>query len=338
MKPVLLATGHAPPDRHAAFRALAELVPLELALYGGRSRHGSATGDVPPDLKVRHVTQREVGALAASGSYGAVIAGTGGRVALPAAWRGARRAGTPFVFWAALWRHPRTPAHAVSYPLLVAIYRSADAVVTYGEHVSSYVRAKGARNVYVAPQAVDNAFWAQQVSSEADARRAASFLWVGRPAREKGLHVLRAAWRVAEADAELTIVGDTRHGGIAAQPPPELRNFYAAADVLVVPSIRTRDFLEPWGLVINEAMNQHTAIIASDAVGAVAGGLVRHEETGLVVAAGDPQALAHAIRRLMAEPALRRRLAATGAREVRSYSPQAWADGFARALAPLLAS
>ena len=71
---------------------------------------------------------------------------------------------------------------------------------------------------------------------------------------------------------------------------------YAAADVLVVPSIATRTFREPWGLVVNEAMNQGLPVIASDAVGAVAGGLVRDGRNGLVVRAGDSGALAHAMR------------------------------------------
>jgi hypothetical protein len=43
-------------------------------------------------------------------------------------------------------------------------------------------------------------------------------------------------------------------------------------------------------------MHQGTAIIASDEVGAVAGGLVRHERNGLVVSAGDVDALAAALR------------------------------------------
>ena len=50
--------------------------------------------------------------------------------------------------------------------------------------------------------------------------------------------------------------------------------------------IPTRDFREPWGLVVNEAFNQGVPVIATDAVGAVAGGLIEHERTGLVVPAG----------------------------------------------------
>ena len=105
--------------------------------------------------------------------------------------------------------------------------------------------------------------------------------------------------------------------------PEQVRNFYAAADVLVIPSLATRHFREPWGLVANEAMNQHLPVIATDAVGAAAGGLVRHERNGLVVRAGDPDALAAALRRLHDDPALRARLGANAARDVARLHPRA---------------
>ena len=97
--------------------------------------------------------------------YRAVVCSTGGRVALPCAWAGARRAGVPLILWASLWAHPRSAPHLLSYIALRRLYRSADAVVTYGPHVSAYVRARGARNVHVAPQSVDNAFWSAPVSA-----------------------------------------------------------------------------------------------------------------------------------------------------------------------------
>ena len=114
--------------------------------------------------------------------------------------------------------------------------------------------------------------------------------------------------------------------------PAEVRNFYGGADVLVVPSIPTRTFREPWGLVVNEAMNQGLPVIATDAVGAVAGGLVRHERNGLVVPAGDARALADAIRRLHDDPDLRARLGAQGREDVRPLTSEAWANGMSRAL------
>src|SRR5580704_9308757 len=108
----------------------------------------------------------------------------------------------------------------------------------------------------------------------------------------------------------------------------QLRNFYAACDVLLVPSIVTRRFIEPWGLVVNEAMNQGAAIIASDAVGAAAGGLVRDGRNGVVVPAGDADALAAALRALAADRPLCAALGAAGRADVGVYTFAAWADGF----------
>jgi glycosyltransferase involved in cell wall biosynthesis len=336
MKPVLFVTGHVAPDRAAAFERLHERVGIELALYGGRHRHGAPPGAPPATIPHRFVDQREIGPLVRSGAYRAVVAGTGGRVALPLAWRASRHSAVPFVFWAALWRTPRTAAHLAALPLMRSIYRDCAAVVTYGAHVSAYVRAHGATRVVVAPQAVDNEFWSAPAAPRADERFAA--LFVGRPEREKGLAVALDAWRRAALDATLTLVGDlgaaTGARVVATGPlrPLELRNFYAACDVLVVPSISTRSFIEPWALVVNEAMNQGTAIIASDAVGATAGGLVRHGRNGLVVRERDPAALAHALSALAGDRRRAAMLGAAGRDDVRAYTFDAWADAFAHAL------
>ena len=274
-----------------------------------------------------------------------MVCGTAGRTALPAAFAGARARGTPFVLWSALWAHPRTPAHLVAgAPLLALLYRAADAVVAYGPHVAAFARARGARNVHVAPQAVDNAFWGEPVSGKADASFLAVFL--GRPSRAKGATVLLDAWRQSGLDASaaaLVLVGAGTGppriptGGAVAfvgpQPPDQVRNFLAVAHVCVIPSLRTRDFREPWGLVANEAMNQSTPVIASEEVGAVAGGLVRHERNGLVVPAGDVPALAGALRRLHDDRALGSTLGANARRDVAAYTFEAWAAGFAGALA-----
>jgi glycosyltransferase involved in cell wall biosynthesis len=401
MKPVLFVTGHAPPDRVGAFAALHERENIEVVLYGGRSLHGpgvpdtrgepgepaSATPRVELPFPHRYVHQRETDRLAGSGAYRAVVCSTGGRIALPSTWAGARRGGVPLILWASLWAHPRSIPHMLSYPALRRLYRSADAVVTYGPHVSAYVRARGARNVHVAPQAVDNAFWSAPVSThptvpawpgEANLK----FMFAGRPDREKGIGTLLRAWQRSDlhaSSAALVLVGvgssppwippggavdpqrkraayqrmgmrartgatGARTGATGAVSAPagvtyiepvsaaRLREMYADADVLVVPSIRTRTFREPWGLVVNEAMNRGLATIASDAVGAVAGGLVRDGHNGLVVPAGDSDALTEAMVRLARDPVLRTRLGAAGAADVRAYTHEAWATGFSEAL------
>ncbi len=121
---------------------------------------------------------------------------------------------------------------------------------------------------------------------------------------------------------------------IAPVPAQRLREMYADADVLVVPSIRTRTFREPWGLVINEAMNRGLAVIASDAVGAVAGGLVRDGRNGLVVPAGEVQSAG--ARRWFAWPRTPSCVTAWAppGRPMLAPTPhEAWADGFSEALA-----
>ena len=54
----------------------------------------------------------------------------------------------------------------------------------------------------------------------------------------------------------------------------------------------TRETNEPWGLVVNEAMHAGLPVVATDAVGAAAGGLVRDGENGYVVPERDPVASA----------------------------------------------
>lgn len=336
MKPVLFVTGHVDANRAVAFELLHERVPIELALFGGSHQHAAPPAGPPATVPHREITQREAGALVASGAYSAVVVGTGGRVALPAAWRAARSRGVPFVFWAALWRTPRTAAHLAALPLMRRIYREAAAVVTYGPHVSDYVRAQGATRVHIAPQAVDNAFWSAPASPRLDRRFAA--LFVGRPAREKGLEIAVSAWRRAGISGTFTVAGDfgTLPGGVitAGQVDPAgLRNLYGASDVLLVPSIATRRFIEPWGLVVNEAMNQQNAIIATDAVGAAAGGLVRDGRNGLIVPAGDQRALTAALLALAGDRERCRALGAAGREDVSPYTHEAWAQAFAAALA-----
>ena len=368
MKPVLFVTGHAPAYRVGAFERLHAREEVEFALFGGRLKHGGAPGSERLPFPSRRVREQEVYGLASSGGYRAVVCSTAGRLALPAAWAGARRAGVPTILWASLWAHPRSPAHAASYLALRRLYRSADAVVTYGPHVSAYVQARGARNVHVAPQAVDNSFWrSAEVTPPSDPHwptdARVKFLFAGRPAREKGLGALIEAWissglQTPTAALVLVGVGSTppwvpAGGAVCADSasaavrpysagdavcldrvsPVELRNLYAAADVLVLPSISTRTFREPWGLVVNEAMNQGLAVIATDAVGAAAGGLVRDGHNGLVVPAADSQALAHALKRLAHDDDLRVRMGQAGREDVASYTQDAWAEGFSRALA-----
>ncbi len=346
-RPVLLVTSRIPPERVGAFRALAERVPLEIATFEGRDHHFSASV-ADSGLPVRRLDQRAILRLAGGrGRWRAVIAGSAGRVALPAAWAGARSARTPFVLWSALWHEPATPAFRLARPLLRRIVRDADAIAVYGPHVADHVRALGGRRIVIAPQAVDPRTWVDPPAAPRAADDRFRCAYVGRDAPGKGLDVLREAWplvRAATGDAaELVLIGPATpaadpgrslSGVRALGPltPAEVRAWLDRSDVLCVPSVPTPAFLEPWGLVCNEALHRGVPVVASDAVGAAAGGLVRDGRNGRVVAAGDPRALAAALAALIADPTATRALSTAARADVAPYTFAAWADAMVDAV------
>jgi glycosyltransferase involved in cell wall biosynthesis len=368
-RPVALVTGEVSPYRREPFRLLADREDVEVLAWGERGAAGEPAaaggtqppaGSAPPTSAgppVRRTSEAGAARLVASGRYRAVICGLGGRIALPGCYLAARRARVPFVLWASLWAHPRSAAHLASYIPTRHLYRDADAVVTYGPHVSAYVAARrgGRGRIFEAPQAVSVEHFGQFVPADrvAEARRAARAgdggflaLFVGRLVPEKGVLTLLEAWRVTgfRGDASLALAGEgplrglvERAGpsvrGLGGVPRGELPALYAAADVLVLPSERTATFLEPWGLVVNEAMLQSTPVIASTAVGAVAGGLVRDGHNGLVCPPARGQELAARLRTLYNDSVLRHRLGAAGRVDALGYTERAWADGMSRALA-----
>ncbi len=176
-------------------------------------------------------------------------------------------------------------------------------------------------------------------------------LFVGRLVERKGVaHLIEAIARLAPKGPRLEIVGDgpERPGlealaqrlGVASRvvfrgkiPPDELQASYARAAVCVLPSVLdARGDTEGLGVVLLEAMNHGTPVIASR-VGGIPD-IVEDGVSGLLVPAGDADALAAAVRRVRDDPALARRLGEAGRRRLREqFSWQAivqrWLDVYA---------
>lgn len=89
----------------------------------------------------------------------------------------------------------------------------------------------------------------------------------------------------------------------------DLRQYYSAADVCVVPS-----HYEPFGLVAIESMACETPVVASDVGGL--GYTVQHRETGLLVPPEDVDELARAIDELLENDDLRAALGKRGRERV----------------------
>ncbi|MDQ7028994.1 MAG: glycosyltransferase [Ardenticatenia bacterium] len=104
-----------------------------------------------------------------------------------------------------------------------------------------------------------------------------------------------------------------------AQDQETLPYFYAAADVVVVPS-----HYESFGLVALEAMACGTPVVASRV-----GGLaytVQDGKTGFLVPPKVPEALAHRLETLLDNPTLRHRLGRNGVQRARRFGWSAVAD------------
>jgi glycosyltransferase involved in cell wall biosynthesis len=152
-----------------------------------------------------------------------------------------------------------------------------------------------------------------------------SLLYVGRLDERKGVDTAVEALAHLPEPAMLTLIGgwDEREearlralagrAGVAARvrfagqrSRDEVRAAYADADVVVFP-VRWE---EPWGLVPLEAMARGRPVVATGRGGS--GEYLRDGENALLFEAGDPEALAAAVRRLAADPALRGRIREAG--------------------------
>jgi colanic acid/amylovoran biosynthesis glycosyltransferase len=196
-----------------------------------------------------------------------------------------------------------------------ALVRDAARFVCVSAAVAEIAAAQGvpAAKLTVLPIGVE-------VPAEPPTRRPDAHLFVGRFVEKKGVAVLADAVRRLRAQGDrtpLVCVGDgplrpilealaaevsgvTLTGWLS---PDSVRARMNQAVSLVVPSVVARDGdTEGLPSVIPEAMAQACPVIGSDQGGIAEA--IRHGETGLLVAPGDPVALADAMRRVEGEPTL----------------------------------
>ncbi|NJN16542.1 MAG: glycosyltransferase [Oscillochloris sp.] len=295
------------------------------------------------------------------GNYDLYVKCINGRFALPVTYLAARLRRKPFVLWTGIWQRLDTPAHRLFFPLTRYFYRHADAVAVYGEHVKRYLIGEGvsAEKIFIATHALDNQSYRRSLPADERRQLLADLniephqrivLSLGRLEPSKGLDVLLKAFALANRpESVLLIVGTgslraelerqaaelglserVRFAGYVANE--QAWRYYALAWMLAVPSVTMPAFKEPWGLVVNEAFNQGVPVIASDAVGAAVGGLVRDGETGLVVPERDAAALALALGTLLDQPELRDRMGRNAAQLIAGWDNEAMVAGFRAAL------
>lgn len=211
-----------------------------------------------------------------------------------------------------------------SYPLGAALRRLASAFLSIGRlNDEFYARHRiPAERRFLAPYTVDNEFFrdAARTLGRVEARNSLSLpldakviLFVGKLVDWKQPDMLlRAFAKLNDKSIHLAFAGDghsaTSLRGMAQALAPgrvtflgflnqtELPRAYASADLFVLPS---RD--EPWGLVVNEAMNFGLPIVVSDRVGCFPD-LVQAETTGWVFDHRSDDHLADVLARALADP------------------------------------
>ena len=336
---VALVTGEPTPYRIPHLRALAARPELDLTIFYAAATVQRRTWEVEheeavylsgPKLPLAKVLHHDyaltpgIWRLLERGRFQLVVVGGWSLLATQLAIIWCRLRKVPYVLMSD--NHLLEPrpgwVRAVKRAVLPRLVPQASAWLVPGSLARDHIVAYGARpeRTLVFPLTIDVAGFAARVDAlrtELPESDELVVLHVGRLIDHKAVDVLVHA--AFDAPVRLHVVGDgperaaleeiARRLGVRATFAGELQGdelaaAYAAADVFALASRR-----ETWGVVVNEAAAAGLPLVLSEAVGA-AGDLLRDGENGFLVPAGDAARLAAVLKRLAADPDLRRRMGA----------------------------
>jgi glycosyltransferase involved in cell wall biosynthesis len=260
----------------------------------------------------------------------------------PAFWQAAlyaRLARVPLVVWVESTARDERAGRGPGEAAKRALVRSAAAFLVPGRAAAEYVRSLGAKEVAVAPNAVDLDVFGRRAGNRAELRAklgldSVTFLCVSRLSPEKGVDVLVRAFD--GVPGRLAVVGDgPDRERVAALAGPSVRllgrierdelvDWYAAADAFVMPSRS-----ETWGMSMQEAAAAGLPLVASEAPGA-GHDLIEEGVNGFRVPVEDVEALRRALTRVATDEAFRERARPRTLELARGYTPEAWAGAVAQ--------
>lgn len=242
----------------------------------------------------------------------------------------------------AIWYHSDVVRPALQYrlfyhPLVRAVYGRARRIIVSSPPLGENAEALRPyrEKIAVVPFGIDARAWTPTpaVCNRAKEIRALHarpiVLFAGRHVAYKGVDVLLRALQQVDADAVIAGDGPRRESWLALSrelglgsrvrfpgelPHDELAALYHACELFVLPSI-TR--AEAFGYVQLEAMACGKPVVSTTVPSGVPW-VNRDGETGLTVSPGDPDALARALRALLADDGMRMRMGAAGRARVAS--------------------
>jgi glycosyltransferase involved in cell wall biosynthesis len=265
-------------------------------------------------------------------------------------WREARRRHRPFGLWSEAIDTAFASGQLLSNAYRRWLYRRTDAFIAYGRRPKEFLVRRGADpdRVTLGLQVIPAEQLPPPAASKVELGLAGKrvTLFVGYFTPRKGAQYLLKAFQETagasdvlaligsgpdDADLRALAEGDNRILFPGYFDGPAKSSWYAASDVFVLPTLH-----DPWGVVANEAMHFGLPVLTTDAAGCVPD-IVRPGENGLVVPAGDVEALAGALDRLLQDSDLRREMGARSRAIISGYTTataaKRWIEFISRAIA-----
>lgn len=266
----------------------------------------------------------------------------------------------PTIFWSGEWGwEGKSSERNLALPLTKFILPRSDAILVPGTKHKEYIVSLGASpdRIFIMPYASNTAVKGEDYKETEKLRKSLNIgnkkviLYVGRLVKRKGVNYLIEAFsslRKERDDTTLIIAGEgeskselellSKSLGIEDSvhfagfvDNFKLSLYYALCDVCVVPSI-TYIVADIWVHVVNDAMSTGKPVIATDAVGA-AFDMIQDGINGFTVPEKDADALYKAIKKILTEPELAKRMGEEAKRTVaQGFTYEHMIEGFVKAV------
>jgi len=265
--------------------------------------------------------------------------------------------GRKFIIWSESTRNEPSWRRALTLPFVKLIVRYSDACIAIGTGSKQYLQKLGAESekIFTAYSTVDIDLFSKGGNISSREKLAIKkrigiktdrvIIYVGQFIERKGIIYLLKSYENLKKefnDVSLVLLG---YGPLKEEfnkfikshkikdfffidhvEVHEMPKMYAISDLLVLPS-----YEETWGLVVNEAMAVGLPIITTDKVGSSAD-LVKNFKNGIVVPARDVDRLYQAIKEIITDPFLIKKMSANSKKIIKRYSPQEAAANFVAAI------
>ena len=247
----------------------------------------------------------------------------------------------PWVFWGEALRD-RTGVSGKLQKALTGRLHQASSIVAIGSVAEADYRRRFPNTpIHQIPYCCDLKAFSEAADSNTTLNTEPVFLFCGQMIARKGIDVLIAAYQTAwnrGLRARLLLVGrqselqpllgslpDEIRSSVeycGFQPPELLPDFFAKADVFVLPSRH-----DGWGVVVNQALGAGLPVITTETVGA-AHDLVREGVNGLIVPSGEATPLAEALLQLGHDQTLRESMGQHSRTRSKQITPEVGAHSF----------